>query len=186
MRFALKLLTLAACGLAVSCGGSDPAGPTGPTGATAGNPTPTPTQPPAGTATPRPTEAPDPREGLPEGPIVTMTVKLRPVDRCRLCGEFRSASQENGRWVLYTGEWVVFDSDQRNEKGDKCRWVSFPEWDLDDPHDVLYVRGSSEPFLLKAEVVKEGIVPVWATIDGVKSNVLVVDVRKGPRPKDLE
>jgi len=141
----------------------------------------------AGTApTATPTAGPvsqDPRDGLPEGPIVSMTAKLRPIDRCQGCSDFRDPFQENGRWILYEGEWVVFDSDQRNQYGDKCKWVELPEWDLDDPTDVLYVRGSSEPFLLKANVVHEGIITVWVKEDGVKSNVLTIEVKKGARPK---
>jgi hypothetical protein len=137
----------------------------------------------APTATP--TSAPvsnDPRAGLPDGPIVTMTAKLRPIDACQGCADFRDPFQENGRWILYEGEWVTFDSDQRNASGDKCKWEELPEWDLDDPTDVLYVRGSSEPFLLKANVVHEGIITVWVKEDGVKSNVLTIEVKKGPRP----
>jgi hypothetical protein len=78
---------------------------------------------------------------------------------------------------------VVFDSDQRNANGDKCKWEKLPEWDLDDPTDVLYVRSSSEPFLLKANVVHEGIITVWVVEDGVKSNTLYIEVKKGSRPR---
>jgi hypothetical protein len=135
------------------------------------------------TATPTKSPSQDPRDFLPDGPIVTMTAKLRPVDLCQGCNDFRDPFQENGRWILFEGEWVVFDADQRNSNGEKCKWDKLPEWDLDDPNDVLYIRQSSEPFLFRANVVHEGIITVWVTEDGVKSNILFVEVRKGPRPR---
>jgi hypothetical protein len=88
-------------------------------------------------------------------------------------GTYRDKFQDaQGRWILHPGEFVVFDSTQLNATGDKCQWVNNPEYDLSDGAGVLNVRGSSQPFLFRVDVVRRGEIQLVSTIDGVDSAVL--------------
>lgn len=53
-------------------------------------------------------------------------VKLRSIESP--LGEFRTIGQDpaTGYWIVYKGDFVVFDSDQLNAAGDKCKWVTNP------------------------------------------------------------
>ena len=61
---------------------------------------------------------------------------------------------------------------QLNANGDKCRWVRDPQYTLTDPRGVLQVRGSSQPFLFRTDVVRTGEMQLMSTIDGVDSAIL--------------
>ena len=82
----------------------------------------------------------------------------------------------------------MFDFTQKNSSGQECKWINDPVWTIDDvnvseggtdPKRVLRRKGSSQPFLLRVDVVGEGSVQVQGTIDGVFSNIL--DIRAGRR-----
>jgi hypothetical protein len=128
-------------------------------------------QPPPSSPAPGPT--PDPRAGLPAGPVTRYTIKVRSIDVDK---NYRDPFQDaNGRWVVYPGEFVVFDSTQKNAGGELCTWVNDPTWDLEDPSGVLQLReGQNNPFLLRTDVMKKGEMTLTATIDGVTSNVLEI------------
>ena len=89
-----------------------------------------------------------------------------------------------GRFVVFVGERVDFDSTQKNAAGDICAWSGSPTWfinDRDVPEDtvsgVVLRRGSSQPFLLKLTMQGTGNFSVRSRIDGVDSNTLEMRVR---------
>jgi hypothetical protein len=99
-------------------------------------------------------------------------------------GERDALPDADGRWIVYPGERVDFDSTQRNANREICRWDAEPRWYVDGvniPLETLsgpvYRRGSSQPFLLKLTVEQRGVFEVQAEIDGIKSNVLVMTAR---------
>jgi hypothetical protein len=127
-------------------------------------------------ATPPPATSADPRDGLAAGPVVRYAIKLRSID----LGDFKYRDPEqdaDGNWIVHPDEFVVFDSTQKNGAGELCKWVAPPTWKVEDPGFVFRIRGSSQPFLLRADVTKRGQVRISASIDGVDSNVLVIDSR---------
>ena len=67
-------------------------------------------------------------------------VKVRSIENP--LGEYRTIGQDpaTGYWIVYKGDFVVFDSDQRNGSGDKCRWISDPEWFIDGAQAVIRPR----------------------------------------------
>ena len=173
-----SVLALAAAVVAVgaltSCGGGD--SPAGPNPGPSANPTP------AATPTPRPapTPTPDPRIGLAPGPVIRYTIKVRTVDS----GARDAFQDEQGRWVVYPGERVDFDSTQKNAGNEICTWVNDPTWRIngrdlafESSNGIVFRRGSSQPFLLKVTVESAGEFTVHAVIDGVESNVLTMRSR---------
>jgi hypothetical protein len=137
-------------------------------------------QPPAQSSpTPTPSGAPDPRAGLPSGPVTQAKIAIRSIDQGGF--DYRDPQQDSaGNWVVYPGEFVVFDLAQRNGAGEKCKWIKDPEWFVDDPDEITAVRGSSQPFLLRVDILHKGYFELKATIDGVDSNLLsVVSVGHG-------
>lgn len=163
----LIVLALVTPFLVAGCGGSDksPAAPA--------VPAPTATPAPAPTPTPQPQGTPDPRIGLAAGPVVRYTIKVRTIDT----GNFRYRDpfeDEQGRWIVHPGEFVVFDSTQKNAAGEICQWINNPTWIVNDPDRVFNVRGSSQPFLLRTDVMRRGTAQISARIDGIDSNILVI------------
>lgn len=120
----------------------------------------------------------DPQAGLADGPVATAFIKVRSIDVGG--NKYRDPFQDkDGFWVLYKGEFVVFDLTQKNQYGAECKWVANPTWDVDDPGFVFILKGSSQPFLLRTDVDKEeGFVNIQGQIDGVKSNILKIKVTK--------
>lgn len=173
-RTHLRMAVLCGVTAALSaCGGSDPA-PSGPSA--------TPSAAPSAAPTPRPapTPTPDPRIGLPPGPVARFTIKVRTVDN----GSRDAEPDAQGRFLVFVGERVDFDSTQKNAAGDICAWNSSPTWfvnDRDMPADstsgIVTRRGSSQPFLLKLTMEGTGTFSVRSRIDGVDSNVLEMRVR---------
>jgi hypothetical protein len=156
-----------------ACGGGD-SSPSGP------NPNPSAAPSAAPTPRPAPTPTPDPRIGLPPGPVARFTIKVRTVDNGT-----RDAEQDaQGRFVVFVGERVDFDSTQKNAAGDICSWNGNPTWFVNDrniPEDtvtgIVLRRGSSQPFLLKLTMEGTGNFSVRSNIDGVDSNTLEMRVR---------
>jgi hypothetical protein len=121
--------------------------------------------------TPVPSAGPDPRDALPPGPVTQAKIAVRSIDT----GGFNyrdPAQDEDGNWVVHPGEFVVFDLSQRNGAGDKCKWIDPPEWTVDDERPILTVRGSSNPFLLRVDVTRNGYAEIQGSIDGIATNVL--------------
>lgn len=113
----------------------------------------------------------DPQAGLAPGPVVRVVLYIYQIRRQD--GTYRDKFQDSrGRWILHPGEFVVFDSTQLNANGDKCRWVRDPQYTLTDPSGVLQVRGSSQPFLFRTDVVRQGEIQLMSSIDGVDSAIL--------------
>lgn len=123
---------------------------------------------------PSPGATPDPRAGLAPGPVERYTIKVRSIDMGNF--NYRDPFQDSaGRWVVYPDEFVVFDSTQKNAGGELCVWVDNPTWTLEDSKGVLELRpGQNNPFLLRTDVKKKGEMSLYATIDGVTSNVLEI------------
>jgi hypothetical protein len=91
---------------------------------------------------------------------------------------YRDPAQDgDGNWVLHPGEFVVFDLSQRNGAGEKCVWIAPPAWTIDDERGILFVRGSSNPFLLRVDIQRNGYFEVQAEIDGISTNVLTINVK---------
>jgi hypothetical protein len=150
-------------------------------GGNGSSPNAVPSLPPAApTPKPSPTATPDPRIGLAAGPVASYLINVRTVNN----GERDAQPDAEGRWVVYPGERVDFDSTQKNANGEICRWDTNPQWYVDGvkiPMETLsgpvYRRGSSQPFLLKLTIEGRAVFEVQAQIDGVKSNVLVMAAR---------
>jgi hypothetical protein len=117
---------------------------------------------------PTPTPSDDPKAGLAPGPVARVALYIYQVRQSN--GVYRDKFQDSqGRWILHPGEFVVFDSTQLNANGDKCQWNRDPEYSLSDPQQVLSVRGSSQPFLYRVDVVRPGQFTLQSTIDGITS-----------------
>lgn len=124
----------------------------------------------------------DPRDSLPAGPVYTARIKMRSVDTGNFV--YRDFFENgDGTWSVYVGEFVVFDFTQKNAAGQECKWVNEPKWTIDDvevqeggtdPRGVFRRRGSSQPFLLRVDVEREGSVRIQGTIDGVFSNFIEI------------
>ncbi len=138
------------------------------------------TQPITQQPSPSPGATPDPRAGLAPGPVARYTIKVRSIDTGGKV--YRDPFQDSaGRWVVYPGEFVVFDSTQKNAGGEQCVWINNPVWELNDPTGVLVLRpGQNEPFLLRTDVDHKGEMSLSATVDGVTSNVLEISATGRP------
>ncbi|HEY3120262.1 MAG TPA: hypothetical protein VGL15_06535 [Vicinamibacteria bacterium] len=108
-------------------------------------------------------------------------MKVRSIQICRpnanpntICLLRDKIQDPDGAWVVCRGDFLVFDSDQRNATGDKCKFINLPVWTVRDPDAVLNQLGSTEPFLNRNDVMKAGEVTVSGRIDGIDSNVLRV------------
>jgi hypothetical protein len=113
----------------------------------------------------------DPRSGLAPGPVSRVVVYIYQVRGKD--GNYRDKFQDaQGRWILHPGDFVVFDSTQLNAVGDKCTWIRNPEYTLEDPRGVLSVKGSSQPFLFRTDVVGTGEFTLRSSIDGIDSAIL--------------
>jgi len=175
LRAALFLSPLIAGSLFASgCGGGS-ASPT--------TPGTTPSTPPTTTA-PQPTPTPAPsatpydcdRSSLEPGPVSTYRFKLKVIRRD---GNFIEGPPEGdpfptddeGRIIVRVGDFIVFDSTQKNAAGLQCQWQNDPEWTVTG--DVLGVRTEASRettacgFLLRADVDRKGEFSVDAALDGI-------------------
>jgi hypothetical protein len=79
-----------------------------------------------------------------------------------------------GRYIVNPGDFIVFDSKQKNADGEECQWVSDPVWKVEDEARVMDRRGSSNPFLLRVDIVRTGSFTVTASVDGIQAPQLLV------------
>ena len=171
--------SLGACG-----GGGSPAGP---------NPTPAPSATPVQNPTPAPSA--DPQAHLAAGPVTRFDIKVRSIAPCRGsqnldCNSFRPKTQDaDGAWVVCEGDFVVFDGNQKNAAGQECRWSSNPVYTISDPDRIVSRLDSSNPFLVRTDIVGRGDFTVTAVLDGVRSNpdtLLIRSKRSGcPAPEAI-
>jgi hypothetical protein len=158
-----------ACALLWSCGGGS--SPTQPDPTPTPLPTATPTPAPAPTPTPAATPTPpDYFDTLAPGPVARYNIKLHSVrkpDGTELEEPFPQDSQ--GRYRVNPGDFIVFDSTQKNANGDECQWLSDPVWTVDDPANVMDRRPSSNPFLLRVDIIRTGSFTVTASLDGIRA-----------------
>lgn len=174
----LLIVTLTACG-----GDGSPAAP---------NPTPAPSATPAN---PTPAPTPDPRANLAAGPVSRFDIKVRSIAPCRGsedldCNAFRPKTQDpDGAWVVCEGDFVVFDGNQANGQGQECRWISNPVYTVADPGGVVRRLDSSNPFLVRMDILARGDFTVGAVLDGIESNprtLLIRSKRNGcPAPEAI-
>lgn len=161
------------CALLLSCGGGG--SPTQPTPTPTPAPVPTPT--PAATPAPAPTPTPPSYfDNLAPGPVVRYSIKLHSVrkpDGTELEEPF--PQDDNGWYRVTIGDFIVFDSTQKNADGNECQWINDPVWNIDDPSSAVIRRPSSNPFLLRADIKRNGKFTVTASVDGVAApQVLVI------------
>jgi hypothetical protein len=167
------------CALLLSCGGGSPTQPT-PTP----TPVPIPTPTPAATPTPAPEPTPTPPnyyDSLAPGPVAKYNIKLHSVrkpDGTELEEPFPQDDQ--GRYRVNPGDFIVFDSTQKNADGKECQWVNDPVWTVDDPANAMDRLGSSNAFLLRVNIIRTGQFIVTASLDGIKAPQTLVIASKTP------
>ena len=167
-----------ACVLLWSCGGGG--SPTQP------SPTPIPTATPTPAPVPTPTPAPTPTppdffDTLAPGPVARYTIKLHSVRQpngTELEEPFPQDSQ--GRYRVNPGDFIVFDSTQKNAEGEECQWINDPVWTVDDAPNAADRKPSSNPFLLRIDVVRTGQFTVTASLDGITAPQTLVMSSKVP------
>lgn len=168
------------CALLLSCGGGG--SPTQPTPTPTPVPVPTPT--PAATPTPAPDPTPTPPnyfDTLAPGPVAKYNIKLHSVrkpDGTELEEPFPQDDQ--GRYRVNPGDFIVFDSTQKNAEGKECQWVNDPVWKVDDPANAMDRRPSSNPFLLRVDIIRTGQFIVTASLDGIDAPQRLVIASKNP------
>jgi hypothetical protein len=156
------------CAMLLSCGGGGSPTQSTPTPTLAPAPTPTP----AATPTPAPAPTPTPPnffDTLAPGPVARYNIKLHSVrkpDGIELEEPFPQDDQ--GRYRVNPGDFIVFDSTQKNADGKECQWINDPVWKVDDSaNNVMDRRPSSNPFLLRVDIIRTGVFTVSASLDGV-------------------
>jgi len=165
-----SLAVAVACALLSSCGGGG--SPTAPTPAptAAPIPTPTPAATPAPAPTPTATPSPDYYDTLAPGPVARYFIKLHSVRRPDGTELEEPFPQDgDGRYRVLIGDFIVFDSTQKNADGKECQWVNDPVWKVDDPSKAMARRSSSNPFLLRVDIIRNGVFTVTASVDGIEA-----------------
>jgi hypothetical protein len=159
-----------ACALLWSCGGGgSPTQPTAtPTPAPVPTPTPAATPTPAPEATPTPTPPPSYFDNLAPGPVARYNIKLHSVRQPNGTELEEPFPQDSdGNYRVNPGDFIVFDSTQKNAQGQECQWINDPVWKVDDPNNVMDRRGSSNAFLLRLDINRTGKFTVTASLDGI-------------------
>src|SRR5207249_3112919 len=72
-----------------------------------------------------------------------------------------------GRYRVNPGDFIVFDSTQKNAEGEECQWINDPVWTVDDAPNAADRKPSSNPFLLRIDVVRTGQFTVTASLEGI-------------------
>lgn len=180
-RPAVLFSSLSALILLAACGGGGSSSPTSPVTTTppvAATPTP------SATATPTPSGTPWDcnRSALPAGPVVTFRFKLKAIRRD---GNFIEGPPEGpdfqrdsqGRIIVRVGDFLTFDSTQKNGSNNICQWNSDPRWSVSD-RSVFSERTDASRqttacgFLLRGDVVRTGELEVDASLDGIEGETV--------------
>ena len=180
-----------ASGTLVSCGGEDGT-PTDPSPVATATPSPAPVA--TATATAAPTNAPPPQPGGEEddhdGPVTTVFTRVFVV-RDKQGGE-----QIPGRYgdaypgtpyydpatnneMVPLGAFFILDTTPKNALGQKCQADRPPQWVIEHggKFEPLGVNGiGSNPFQYRANARAKGVVSVYTLVDGVRSNVINVQI----------
>jgi hypothetical protein len=93
---------------------------------------------------------------------------------------FRPVFDEDGAWIVYSGETAIIDATAKNANDKACDWKSEPDWSYEEsaPGVVRQAR-SPNPFLLWLDATDaSGSVSISATIDGAPSNGLLLEIRR--------
>jgi hypothetical protein len=167
-----SLSVAVACALLWSCGGGG--SPTQVTPTPTPAPTATPTPAPVPTPTPTPTPSTDPREGLAPGPVTRYNIKLHSVRRADGTELEEPFPADAEGYRVIPGDFIVFDSTQKNAAGEECQWVNDPEWSVEDPNRAVDRKPSSNPFLLRLDIVRTGKFTVTASVDGIRAPQVIV------------
>lgn len=166
-HFSILIVAVAMASFA-ACGGGD--SPVSPVGQPSASPTPVPT--------PLPTPTPDPQAGLPPGPVTRAVLYIYQQyenGNPNAGGTLKDKRQDaQGRWMARPGDFIVFDTTPQNASGDNCRSTAPPTYRLRDPDGAFAVRDSSNPFLYRVDVVRNGEVELVSTVDGIDSTPLTV------------
>jgi len=166
----------AALGAVAAC---DEATPTAPVPAAVVTATPSPEPTPAPTPTPSPEPTPEGRRLAP-GPVHHVHIKvhaIRESDRVN----YRAVYEEDGAWVLFTGEMAVIDATAKNADDKACDYRGNPEWSYEESVEgIVREARSPNPFLLMLDATElgSGSVSVSATVDDAPSNGLLIDIRR--------
>lgn len=168
------LIVLAACG---GGGSSSPTTP-GTTPPVAATPTP------SATATPTPSGTPWDcnRSTLAGGPVATYRFKLKAIRRDGVFIEGPPegsdfARDNQGRIIVRVGDFLTFDSTQKNGSNQICQWNNDPRWSVSD-RGVFSERTDASRqttacgFLLRGDVVRTGAFEVDASLDGVNGETV--------------
>jgi len=166
----------AALALFSGCGAESPTeAPAPPAPAATAVPTAVPTAPP----TPAPTAAPVlTGEEVYPGPVASVKVRLYAVVAPN--GEYRPDPFYDPRTnndMAQKGDFIVLDVTPKNAFGQKCDGQNDPVWILSNDGGVLSRRPSGNPYLYRADAVGYGVVHIRASVDGVLSNFINVEIR---------
>jgi hypothetical protein len=180
-------------GVLVSCGGKDDdGGPTSPNNPPVAAATATPTPAPAATATPIPaTPTPvGPDEDANPGPVATVFTRVFVV-RDKQGGEQipgKYADQYPGtpyydhntnNEMVCVGCFFILDTTPKNSAGQKCQADRPPTWVVEHggKFEPLGNNGiGSNPFQYRANARSKGVVAVYTFVDGIRSNVINVQI----------
>jgi hypothetical protein len=174
---------------------------TGEEGDTGTNPNPNPRPAPATTATPTPAPAPtpaptavptprDPDEDDNPGPVVSVFTRVFVVRVSQggdqIPGQWEAAypgtpyyDPNRNRETVRIGSFFIIDTTPKNAAGQKCQADRAPQWVVDHggKFEPLGNNGiGSNPFQYRANARQKGIVEVYTFVDGVRSNVISVEV----------
>ena len=103
---------------------------------------------------------------------------VRKPDGTELEEPFPQDSQD--RYRVSPGDFIVFDSTQKNADGKECQWINDPVWTVDDPSNAMDRRAGSNPFLLRIDIKRTGQFTVTASLDGIKAPQTLVISSKNP------
>jgi hypothetical protein len=173
-----------------SCGGSGtPAGPnpTPTTPPVGGTPNGTATPAPAGTATPVPTPL-VPDEDANPGPVASVFTRVFTAKASPSSLDYREGNgtsvpyydEKSDTEIVLVGEFFIMDTTPKNAAGQKCQADRAPQWNVPagGKLELLGVNGiGSNPFQFRSIARAKGVIPVYTVIDGVRSNIINVDIR---------
>jgi hypothetical protein len=153
----------------------------------------TPTPPPTVAPTPAPTSAPTPRDPDEDdnpGPVTSVFTRVFVVRTSQggdqILGQWEAQypgtpyyDPNRNRETVRLNSFFILDTTPKNAAGQKCQADRAPQWVVDHggKFDPLGNNGiGSNPFQYRANARQRGIVEVYTFIDGVRSNVISVEV----------